>query len=127
MKKLLVIFLVFAMILSFTGCNKKEEIIITIPAGSMDEFVYSETVFKAKKNSLIITTGAGYDDTMVIIKPVKILEENAYEPTYLSHETPAELYIEKNGWFRIGISVKNFQSNHDIAVSVYLQNIEIVE
>ena len=127
MKKVLVAIFVLTMLFSFSGCNKKEEIVITIPAGSMEEFVYSETVFKAKKNSVIITAGAGYDDTTVIIKPVKIKEENAYEPTYLTHETPVELYIEKNGWFRIGISVKNIQSNHDSAVSVYLQNIEIVE
>ena len=128
MKRFIVVILALIMLFSFSACSsQKQEIVITIPAGSMESYVFSEEIFIATKDEIIVHAGAGYADTSVTIKTEKVTEENAYEPIYLTHGMPVKIDVEKGGWFKIGISIQNLSSNHDIAVSVYLQNIEIVE
>ena len=125
MKKILIFMILLLLVLPFSGCNgEKQEIVITIPAGSMESFVFSEEVFEATKDKIIVTAGAGFADTSVTLKTEKVTEENAYEPIYLTHGMPVKIDVEKDAWFKIGISVQN-PSEHDIAVSLYLENIEI--
>ena len=125
MKKILIFMILLLLVFSFSGCNgEKQEIVITIPAGSMESFVFSEEVFEATKDKIIVTAGAGFADTSVTLKTEKVTEENAYEPIYLTHGMPVKIDAEKGAWFKIGISVQN-PSEHDIAVSLYLENIEI--
>ena len=125
MKKIFAFILALMLLSVLSGCSgEKQEIEIIIPAGSMESFVFSEEVFEATKDKIIITAGAGFADTSVTLKTEKVSEGNAYEPIYLTHGMPVEIEVEKGGWFKIGISVQN-PSEHDIAVSVYVQNIEI--
>ena len=125
MKKLAAFVLVFLMMSAFSGCNgEKQEIEIIIPAGSEEAFVFTKEIFSAEKDDIIITAGAGFADTSVTIKTEKVPEEHFYEPVYLTHGMPAEIRTEKGEWFRIGVSIQN-PSEHDIAVSLYLENIEI--
>ena len=128
MKKVLIAIWIFAMLFSFSACNsEKQEIIITIPAGSMEPYVFSEEIFIATKDEIIVYAGAGYADTSITLKTEKVTEENSYEPIYLTQGMPVKIDIEKGGWFRIGISIQNLSHNHDIAASIYIQNVEIAE
>lgn len=125
MKKVFVISVFFILLLFLCGCkNEKQEIEIIIPAGSEDAFVFSKEVFAATKDKIIVTAGAGFDDTSITIKTEKVSEENACEPIYLSHDEPVTIEAEENGWFKIGVSIQN-PSEHNIAVSLYLENVEI--
>lgn len=125
MKKIVVFILIFSFLLAFSGCSgEKQEIVIIIPAGSMESYVFSEEVFEATKDEVIITAGAGFADTSITIKTEKGSEENFCEPIYLTHGMPVKMEMEKGGWFKIGVSVQN-PSEVDIAVSIYISNIEI--
>ncbi|MBQ7874248.1 MAG: hypothetical protein IJ306_03680 [Oscillospiraceae bacterium] len=125
MKKISALIIAFMLLLGLSGCGgEKQEIEIIIPAGSMEAFVFSDEVFEATDDKIIVTAGAGFSDTSVTLKTEKVSEEIMYEPTYLTHGMPVEIETEKGGWFKIGVSVQN-PSEHDIAVSIYVQNIEI--
>ncbi len=125
MKKALFISLFFVILVLLCGCkSEKQQIEIIIPAGSEESFVFSDEVFAATKDKIIVTAGAGFDNTSVTLKTEKVSEENAYEPIYLSHEEPVMIKVEKDGWFKIGVCIQN-PSEYDIAVSLYLENIEI--
>ena len=122
MKKLFAIILV---LLAFSGCSgEKQEIEFLIPAGSTESFVFSEETFLATKDKIIITAGAGFNNTSITIKTEKVSEEYMFEPVYLSHEKPVSLKVEEGDWFKIGVSVQN-PSEHNIAVSIYVQNVDI--
>ena len=64
-------------------------------------------------------------DTEVILKPVEVKQENAYEPTYLTHGMPVKMDVEKGGWFKIGVSVQNDSDRGPIAVSVEVEGVEV--
>ncbi len=125
MKKVLFISVFFIILCLFCGCkSEKQQIEIIIPAGSEEPFVFSDEVFAATKDKIVVTAGAGFDDTSITLKTEKVSEENAYEPIYLSHEKNVTIKVEKDGWFKIGVCIQN-PSDYDIAVSLYLENIEI--
>ncbi len=121
------IFLSMLCILLFAGCGKKEryEIEIFVPAGSTEQFVYSDKEICPIGNKIIIMAGAGLGDTEVILKPVEVKEENAYEPTYLTHGMPVTMDVEKGGWFKIGVSVQNPSDRGSIAVAVEVEGVEV--
>ena len=109
MKKALFISVFFVLLVLLCGCkSEKQQIEIIIPAGSEKSFVFSDEVFAATKDKIIVTAGAGFDNTSVTLKTEKVSEENAYEPIYLSHEEPVMIKVEKDGWF-----VKTLLSAHD--------------
>ena len=109
MKKYIRIILSIVVILMFVGCGKKEkhEIEILVPAGSTEAFVYSETEIRPVGDKITIWSGAGLGDTEVILKPVEVKQENAYEPIYLTYGMPVKMDVEKGGWFKVGVSVQN--------------------
>ena len=127
MKKYIRIILSIVVILMFVGCGKKEkhEIEILIPAGSTETFVYSDEEICPTGNKITIWSGAGLSDTEVILKPVEVKQENAYEPTYLTHGMPVKMDVEKGGWFKIGVSVQNDSDRGPIAVSVEVEGVEV--
>lgn len=114
-------------ILLFAGCGKKEqyEIEILVPAGSTESFVYSDEEICPIGNTITIVAGAGLGDTEVILQPVEVKEENAYEPTYLTHGMPVKMDVEKGGWFKIGVSVQNNSDKGPIAVAVEVEGVEV--
>lgn len=69
MKKLIALTLILAMlcVFSLVGCGKKDtyEVRITVPAGSTEEFVYSDEEISATGNKITISTGDGLGDTEV--------------------------------------------------------------
>ena len=127
MKKYISIILSMLFIFSLLGCGKKEkyEIEILVPAGSTEEFVFSDEEICPTGNTIKIWSGAGLGDTEVVLKPVKVKQENAYEPEYLTHGMPVKMDVEKGGWFKIGVSVQNDSNKGPIAVSVEVEGVEV--
>lgn len=115
MKKIVGIALALACILALAGCggNDTRSIRITVPAGSAGEIVYQEgSAYSDEEISpagdvIIISSGEGLGDTEVVLKPIEVKEENAYEPTYLTPGMPVEMDVEKGAWFKVGVAMQN--------------------
>ena len=103
---------------------------IVVPAGSMDEiiyqedFVYSDEEISPIGNKITISSGEGLGDTEVVLKPIQVKEENAYEPTYLTPGMPVEMDVEKGAWFKVGVNVQN-PTDEDIFVYVEVKGVEV--
>lgn len=130
MKKLIAVLVAFFYLLALNGCSTKGEkytIEIMIPAGSTEEFVYSEDIIRPMGKKIIISTGAGLGDTNVILKPVDETVETGYVATYLTQGMPTEFETVgvEDEWFRIGVSVQNDSDRGPIAVAVEVEGVEI--
>ena len=132
MKKLLALVLALVYVFGLVGCGKNDtyKIRITVPAGSTEEiiyqedFAYSDEEISPKGNTITISSGEGLGDTEVVLKPIEVKEENAYEPTYLTPGMPVEMDVEKGAWFKIGVNMQN-PTDTDIAVYVEVKGVEV--
>jgi len=97
---------------------------IVVPAGSQEEFVYTDKEVSAIRNSIKIWSGDGLGDTEVILSPVNKTTETRYTATYLTHGMPVEFDAEKDTWFKIGVNMQN-PTNEDIIVYVEVENVEV--
>ena len=97
---------------------------IVVPAGSQEEFVYSDEEVSTIKNSIKIWSGDGLGDTEVLLSPVDERTETGYTATYLTHGMPVEFDAEKDTWFKVGVNIQN-PSNEDIIVYVEVENVEV--
>lgn len=97
---------------------------IVVPAGSQEEFVYTDEEVSAIRNSIKIWSGDGLGDTEVLLSPVNKTTETGYTATYLTHGMPVEFDAEKNTWFKIGVNMQN-TTNEDIIVYVEVENVEV--
>ena len=115
---------------SFLNKEKSYDIRITIPAGTMDEivyqegFIYSDEEISPIGNKIRISSGKGLGDTEVVLKPIEVKEENAYEPTYLTPGMPVEMEVEKGAWFKLGVNVQNL-TDEDIDVYVTVTGVKL--
>ena len=112
-KKLIIIISVVVVIAVAVGIylhsNRQTtfDISITVPAGSQEDFVYSDEIICPIGDTITISAGENLGDTTVVLQPVKVKEKNAYEPTYLTHGMPVKIDVEKGAWFKVGISMQN--------------------
>ena len=97
---------------------------IVVPAGSQEEFVYTEEEVSTVRNSIKIWSGDGLGDTEVLLFPVNKTAETGYIATYLTHGMPVEFDAEKDTWFKIGVNMQN-STNEDIIVYVEVENVEV--
>lgn len=98
---------------------------IVVPAGSQEKFAYSDEDISPTRNQIIVTSGENLGDTEVILKPVEVKQENAYdEAAYLTPGMPVKLDAEKGAWFKIGVNMQN-NTNEDIIVYVNVKNVEV--
>ena len=108
-----------------TNPAKEYQIRITIPAGSETGFYYSDEEICPKRNTLTIAKGGHLGDTEVILLPVEVKEENAYdEPIYITAVAPAKMDVEKGAWFKIGVNMQN-STAEDIDVYVMVRGVEV--
>lgn len=108
-----------------TGPKKKSyDLSITIPAHSDSGFYYSDEEFIPLSKKITVLTGQGLDDTEVILLPVEVKEENAYEPAYLTHGMPLTIDVEKGGWFKAGVRMGN-DTDSDKTVYLTVENAEV--
>ena len=132
MKKLTVFLLILSCILCLSGCGsgKSYTVEILIPAGTTGDFVYqedfihSEEEISPNRNTLTIKAGAGFSEMEVVLKPIEVREENAYERFTLTHSEPVKVDVEKGAWFKIGVAMEN-PGDVPIAVSVTVENVEV--
>ena len=110
--------------------RKSFDIRITIPAETtgefiyQEDFIYSDTEISPIGNKIKISSGKGLGDTEVVLKPIEVKEENAYEPTYLTPGMPIEIDVEKGAWFKIGVNMQN-PTDEDIDVYVTVTGVEL--
>ena len=97
---------------------------IVVPAGSQEEFVYTEEEVSTVRNSIKIWSGDGLGDTEVLLFPVNKTAETGYTATYLTHGMSVEFDAEKDTWFKIGVNMQN-PTNEDIIVYVEVENVEV--
>lgn len=108
-----------------TNPAKEYQIRITIPAGSETGFYYSDEEICPKRNTLTIAKGGHLGDMEVILLPVEVKEENAYdEPIYITAVAPAKMDVEKGAWFKIGVNMQN-PTAEDIDVYVIVRSVEV--
>ena len=127
MKKLIALVLALVCVLGLVGCGgsgEKHTIEIIIPAGSTEAFVFADEEISPQKNTLKIRVGAGIDSTQVVLQPVEVSEENAYEPVIIEQGKPIKMDVEKGAWFRIGVGIMN-PSDKDITTSISVEDVEI--
>ena len=97
---------------------------IVVPAGSQEEFVYTDEEVSAIRNSIKIWSGDGLGDTEVLLSPVNKTTETGYTATYLTHGMSVEFDAENDTWFKIGVNMQN-PTNEDIIVYVEVENVEV--
>ncbi len=126
MKKLFALVMSLVLFLSITACGGQSDydIKIVIPAGSQEDFVYSEEDISPRKDRITISSGDGLSDTEVLLKTVQVKEKTEYEPAYLTSGMPVEMAVEKGAWFKIGVAIQN-PTDEDIVVYVNVSDIKV--
>ena len=103
---------------------------VTVPAGTMNEFVYiedfiySDEEISPQKNRLELKAINIPDRTEFVLKPIEVTEENAYERTYFNNGEPLLVDVEKGAWFKIGIALQN-PTDEDIVVGITVENVKV--
>lgn len=126
MKKIITLVLTMICILALVSCGKNDTytISITVPAGSTEDFVYSDEEISATGNKIIISSGEGLGDTEVLLSPVNENVEAGYVATYLTPGMPVEFDAVKGEWFKIGVSMQN-DTDSDKVVYVEVKGVEV--
>ena len=127
-----IIILVLALVLAWVvwGQGETYTIHVTVPAGTMDEFVYiedfiySDEEISPQKNQLTLKSIDVPDRTEFVLKPIEVTEENAYERTYFNKGEPLLIDVEKGAWFKIGIALQN-PTDEDIVVGITVGNVKV--
>lgn len=108
-----------------TDPPKEYQIRVTVPAGCMGEFSYSDEEISPKNSTLTIYAGEGLGDTEAVLLPTEVKEENAYDETvYLTPGMPVKFEVEKGAWFKIGVNVQN-PTAEDKNVYVSVKNVDV--
>lgn len=132
MKKTIALVLALVCILSWFiwGQGETYTIHVTVPAGTMDEFVYiedfiySDEEISPQKKQLTLKSIDVPDGTEFVLKPIEVTEENAYERTYLDRGEPLLIDVEKGAWFKIGVALQN-PTGEDIVVGITVENVKV--
>ena len=126
MKKLIALVLALVCVLALAGCGENDtyKVRITVPAGSTEEFVYSDEEISATGKKITISSGEGLGDTEVLLSPVNENVETGYVATYLTPGMPVEFDAVMGEWFKIGISMQN-DTDTDKTVYVEVEGVEV--
>ncbi len=112
------------------GQGETYTIHVTIPAGTMNEFVYiedfiySDEEISPQKKQLTLMSIDVPDRTEFVLKPIEGTEENAYVRTYFNKGEPILIDVEKGAWFKIGIALQN-PTAEDIVVGITVENVKV--
>lgn len=126
MKKRTAILLCIVLASFLIGCGNRNtfRIGITVPAGSTTGFSYSEEEISPRGKTITVTSSDGMGDTELVLEPVEVKEENAYEPALLLSGEKIKLNAEKGAWFRLGIRLQN-ETDEDKTVFVEVSGVNV--
>ena len=126
MKKLIAFIFALACVLGFVGCGKADtyKIEFTVPAGSIEEFVFSDEEIAATGKKITISSNQELGDAEVILLPVKETVTPGYVATYVTPGRPAAFDAAGDEWFKIGLRVRN-ETNTDKTVYVTVSGVEV--
>ena len=132
MKKLIALALVLICALAWLilGQGKTYTVHITVPAGTMgdfvyiEDFIYSDEEISPRKKRLELKVINIPDRTEFVLKPIEVTEENAYERTYLTKGEPLLIDVERGAWFQIGIAMQN-PTQEDMVVGITVENVKV--
>ena len=125
-----IIFITVVLIWGIWGQGKTYTVHVTVPAGTINEFVYiedfiySDEEISPKKKQLTLKSIDVSDRTEFVLMPIEVTEENAYERTYFSKGEPVVIDVEKGAWFKIGIALQN-PTDEDIVVGITVENVKV--
>lgn len=105
--------------------ERKYNIRITIPAGSAEAFIYSDEEISPKSKTLTLYAGEGMGDGEIVLKPIEVKKENAYEPTYITPGMPIKMNVEKGAWFKIGVNNMQNSSGENIDVYITVSDVDV--
>lgn len=98
---------------------------IVIPAGSNDQIVYSEEEISPREDHVFLSTeDITLHHTAVVLKPVEVHQEYAYDDPFRLSDTSIRMDAEKGVWYKIGIWMEN-PTDEDIVVYVDITNVEV--
>ena len=132
MKKWIVLLLALVGIFALTECWKStsQTIHITIPAGTTKEFIYQEDFIYSDEeisplgNQLTVKSIDVSERTNIVLMPIEVKEENAYEPFYITKGAPLLIDVERGAWFKIGIAMQN-PTDEDIVVTIHVEHVRV--
>ena len=125
-----IIFIAVVLIWGIWGQGKTYTVHVTVPAGTINEFVYiedfiySDEEISPQKKQLTLKSIDVSDRTEFVLMPIEVTEENAYERTYFSKGEPVVIDVEKGAWFKIGIALQN-PTEEDIVVGITIDNVKV--
>ena len=127
-----IMILALAVVLAWVvwGQGETYTVHVTVPAGTMDEFIYiedfiySDEEISPQKNRLELKAINIPDRTEFVLNPIEVKEENAYERTYLDNGQPLLVDVEKGAWFKIGIALQN-PTDEDVVVGITVENVKV--
>ena len=64
-------------------------------------------------------------DGEIVLKPIEVKEENAYESTYITPGMPVKMSVEKAAWFEIGVDNLQNSSGEDMVVYITVSDVDI--
>ena len=100
------------------------DIKIVIPAGSERALCYSAEEISPTGKTVILSSGEGLGDTEVVLKPMHVIEENTYGPTYMTPGMPVKMDLKKGAWFKIGVAASN-PTEEDMIVYVRAKGVTV--
>ncbi|MCM1063992.1 MAG: M56 family metallopeptidase [Eubacterium sp.] len=107
-----------------TDQPREYQVRITIPAGCMEAFSYSDEEICPKSGTLTVYAAEGLGDTEILLLPVESAEENPYKPTYITPGMPVRFEVERGAWYRVGVNVQN-STDEDKNVYVSVKNVDV--
>lgn len=78
-----------------------------VPAGSTEQFAYSDETVTAADGTVTVSAGEGLRDTEAILLPAGENAETGYTAAHLTPGMPAEFDVTKGEQYRIGVSAQN--------------------
>ena len=126
MKKILLLVLTLVCIIGLVACQKQEDfkIGITVPAGSMTDFVFSDENIIPKGDKITITLCDGQKDTAILLAPVNENLTAGYVATYIMPNVPVEFDTSEGEPLKIGVNAQN-PTEEDIFIYLEVKDVDI--
>ena len=125
MKKLIVLVLTVACLLSLTGCGRNKYTIgITVPAGNQDDFVFSDQEICPTGKKITISCGEGLGQTEVLLDTVEDILQTGYYAKPLAPGQSVSFDTDKGTWLKVGVNVAN-DADTDKTVYIEITGVEV--